>query len=648
VSKAPVPRPERFRDMALNGRAHLFDGGFGTELYKRGVSVTRCFDELNLSRPEMVTKVHQDFRKAGAEILETNTYGANRLKLTPFGFQEKVGEITRVAARLAREAAGDGGLVAGAIGPLGVRIEPFGPLALAEARELFREQAEGLQEGGADLIILETFGYTDEIIQAIRGVKEVSDLPVVAQMTVGSDLLTPFGTDPEHFVPRLEDEGVDVLGVNCSVGPNSILQAIERIRPLTSLPLCAQPNGGLPREVEGRKMYVASPEYMADYAKRLVLAGARFVGGCCGTGPEHIQRMAEAIRPLQAPSVVIQAREREGTKEAAAPVVPLADRSRLGSKLAQGLPITTVEIVPPRGVDPSEMLEKVAILKGAGVDAVNVPDGPRAQMKMGALATSILIQQQVGLEALVHYTCRDRNLLGMLSDLLGAHAVGLRNLLIITGDPPRMGPYPDATAVFDVDSVGLTHLVSSLNKGLDPGGNSIGTPASFVIGVGVNPGAPDLEQELQHFYWKVDAGADFAITQPVFDVGQMEAFLAELDRRDLRIPILAGIWPLVSLRNAEFLANEVPGIQVPESTMTRMRGASERGKEAAVQEGVTIAREIRDALAEEVQGIQVSAPFGRVELALQVIRDLPGHDPMDMPMMRPQPARRGPTGEREG
>ena len=604
--------------MLENGHAHLFDGGFGTELYQRGVSATRCFDELNISRPEVVAGGHRDFRASGAEILETNTYGASRVKLTPFGFEDRVREINREGALLARDAAGDRALVAGAIGPLGVRIEPFGPLSLQEARALFREQAEALLEGGVDLFVLETFGFHVEILEAIRGVKEVSDLPVVAQMTLGLELRTPFGTDPEHFVPRLEDAGVDVLGVNCSVGPQAILQAIERIRPLTTLPLAAQPNGGLPREVEGRKMYVASPEYMAEYARRLVEAGARFVGGCCGTAPEHIRRMAEAIRPLQAPAVSVSV-SGPAVEEAGVRPVPLSERSRLGEKLARGAPVFTVEIVPPRGVDPTGMLEKVAILEAAGVDAVNVPDGPRAQMKMGALPTSILIQQQTGLEALVHYTCRDRNLLGMLSDLLGAQALGLRNLLLITGDPPRMGPYPDATAVFDVDSIGLTNLVNALNHGRDPGGNSIGTPASFVVGVGVNPGAPDLEKELQRFYWKVDAGADFAITQPEFDATLMEEFLEALDRRDLRIPILAGIWPLVSQRNAEFLANEVPGIRIPEETLARMRRASEKGKEHALREGVAIAREIRARLGAEVQGIQVSAPFGKVEIALEVL-----------------------------
>ncbi len=623
MSEEFSPRPERFLAFLEDGRPHLFDGGFGTELHYRGVSVTRCFDELNLSRPELVRKVHELFLEAGAEILETNTYGASRTKLAPFGFQERVGEINRTAALLARGVAGNRALVAGAMGPLGVRIEPFGPTSKEEVRSFFREQAEGLLLGGVDLFVLETFGFTDELVEAIRGVKEAGDLPVVAQMTVGHDLRSGFGTDLAHFAPRLEAEGIDVLGLNCSVGPQAMLQGIEELRGLTSLPLSALPNSGLPKEVEGRKIYSASPEYMADYARRLVQAGAQFVGGCCGTGPEHIRRMTSSIRAIHPIPTQISTSERTEVKEVSQPELALADRSRLGGKLARGERFVSVEIVPPKGGDPSEMLAQVETLKEAGVDAINVPDGPRARMKMSALATSFLIQDRVGLEALVHYTCRDRNLLDMLSDLLGAHAMGLRNLLLITGDPPRMGPYPDSTGVFDVDSVGLTNLVRYLNRGIDPGGNPIGTPTAFVKGVGVNPGASDLERELQRFYWKVDAGAEFAITQPVFDVVQLEVFLEELDRRDLRIPIAAGLWPLVSLRNAEFLANEVPGIQVPESVLARMRQASEKGGDHPVNEGIAIARETWEALGDELQGIQVNAPFGKVHLALQVLQDLP-------------------------
>ncbi|HEX6940404.1 MAG TPA: bifunctional homocysteine S-methyltransferase/methylenetetrahydrofolate reductase, partial [Longimicrobiales bacterium] len=390
--------------------------------------------------------------------------------------------------------------------------------------------------------------------------------------------------------------------------------------------LSAQPNAGLPRDVHGRKMYMASPEYMAKFAQRLIRAGAKFVGGCCGTTPAHIKHIADAAHALSPRRARVRTPAAE-PPTAQVQAVPLAARSAWGRKLAAGELVTTVEIVPPRGIDPSRMLAGVRLLKAAGVDAVNVPDGPRAQMRMGALATAVLIEQNVGMEAVVHYACRDRNLLGMLSDLLGAHALGLRNLLLVTGDPPKMGPYPEATAVFDIDSIGLTNLVGRLNRGLDPGGNPIGEPTRFVIGVGANPGAIDLDYELDRFYWKVEAGAEYAITQPIFDADRLLAFLAELDRRAIRIPVIAGIWPLVSARNAEFLANEVPGVVVPPEIVERMRRASAKGKEHALEEGIAIAREMFARVRPHVQGIQVSAPFGRVAFALQVFRDIEGIDP---------------------
>jgi len=368
---------------------------------------------------------------------------------------------------------------------------------------------------------------------------------------------------------------------------------------------------------------MASPEYMAEYAGRLIRAGVRFVGGCCGTTPEHIKRMVGAVRALVPGSARVVAHAPESGDAALEPV-PLAERSSWGRKLATGEFLTTVEIVPPRGVDPTRMLEGVALLKEAGIDGVNVPDGPRAQSRMGVLATSLLIQREVGIEPVMHYCCRDRNLLGMLSDLLGAEALGLRNLLLVTGDPPKMGPYPDATAVFDIDAIGLTNLVAQLNRGLDPGGSSIGQPTRFVVGVGVNPGATDLEHELRRFYWKVEAGAEYAITQPVFDLRQLFDFLERIDREGLRIPIIAGVWPLVSARNAEFLANEVPGVVVPDEIVHRMRAASARGKEPAIEEGLAIAREMLLAALPGIRGVQVSAPFGRVPLALRVFEALPG------------------------
>ncbi|MDP3775082.1 MAG: bifunctional homocysteine S-methyltransferase/methylenetetrahydrofolate reductase [Gemmatimonadales bacterium] len=603
------------RDLIADGRAHVFDGAMGTMLYARGVFINVCYDELNLRSPELVRDVHKAYLKAGAELLETNTFGANPVKLAHYQLADQTRAINQRAAEIAREAADGRASVVGAIGPLGVRLEPFGETGREEAFAFFREQAEGLLAGGVDGFILETFADLDEIHEALRAVRATADLPVIAQMTVGEDGSTAYGTDVETFTRALDQWGADAIGVNCSVGPQGVLEAIERMAKVTTRPLTAQPNAGLPRAIGDRKIYMASPEYLGTYAKFLVEAGARFVGGCCGTTPEHIKEVASfvvSVSPRQSVAV------KGGAVEAPAGVepVPLAERSHWGKKLAAGEFLTTVEIVPPKGVDPSQMLASVRLLKGAGVDAVNVPDGPRAQSRMGALMTALLIEREVGIETVIHYCCRDRNLLSMLSDLLGASAHHLQNLLLITGDPPKMGPYPDATAVFDIDAIGLTNLVNRLNHGLDPGGNAIGRPTSFVIGVGVNPAAVDLDRELKRFAWKVDAGAEFAVTQPVFDPEQLERFLARIE--EFRIPIVAGIWPLVSLRNAEFLANEVPGVSVPDSVIDRMRTAQDKGKEASLAEGVSIAREMLARVRHMVQGAQVSAPFGRVPIALEV------------------------------
>ncbi|MBI4545337.1 MAG: bifunctional homocysteine S-methyltransferase/methylenetetrahydrofolate reductase [Gemmatimonadetes bacterium] len=615
----------RFLELLQDDRPHVFDGAMGTMLYQKGVFINRCYDELNLKDAELVKEIHRAYLKAGAELIETNTFGANRAKLTEYGLEAQVREINARAAALAREAGAGRALVGGSIGPLGVRIEPYGPTSLDEARALFREQAEGLLEGGVDFFILETFSDLSEIEQALRAVRELCELPVVCQMTMQETGATAYGTAPELCAARLDEWGADVIGLNCSVGPHGILEAIEKMAGATRKKLSAQPNAGLPREIQGRQMYMASPEYMAKYAQRLIRAGAKFVGGCCGTTPEHIKLIADAVYALSPGRV----RVRLAPPEAAAPdvqVVALAERSHWGAKIAAGEMVSSVEIVPPKGVNPARMLAGVRLLKRAGIDGVNVPDGPRAQSRMGVLATSVLIEQMVGIETVIHYCCRDRNLLGMLSDLLGAHALGLRNMLLITGDPPKMGPYPEATAVFDIDSIGLTNLVSRLNRGLDPGGNPIGEPTSFTIGVGVNPGAVDADYELNRFYWKVEAGAEYAITQPVFDPDQLLAFIEELKKREIWIPMVAGIWPLVSARNAEFLANEVPGVVVPPEVVERMRRASDKGKEFALEEGVAIAREMFAQVRPYVQGIQVSAPFGKVPFALQVFQDMEGID----------------------
>jgi homocysteine S-methyltransferase len=613
-------------DLLGDDRPHLFDGAMGTVLYSKGVFINRCYDELNIKDPDLIREVHRAYLKAGAEILETNSFGGSRIKLSEYGLEAQVREINARAAQLAKEIAGDRALVAGAMGPLGIRIEPYGPTSLEEARALFCEQAEALLEGGADFILLETFADLEEIRQALLGARDAGASQVVCQMTIQESAATAFGTPPDVIAKRLDALDPAAIGLNCSVGPAGILAAIETMSQASERTLTAQPNAGLPREIHGRKMYMASPEYFGKFARRLIQAGARFVGGCCGTTPEHIKAMADAIQAIAPRRTMVQV---STTIETPPDVhtVPLRERSNWGRKIAAGQLVTTVEIVPPKGITPAKMLGGVRLLRRAGVDAVNVPDGPRAQMRMGALPTAVLIEQVIGIETVLHYSCRDRNLLGMLSDLLGAHALGIRNLLLVTGDPPKMGPYPEATAVFDIDAIGLTNLVRRLNHGLDPGGNAIGEPTSFTIGVGVNPGAVDLEYELKRFYWKVEAGAEYAVTQPVFDSDQLLRFIEEIDRRSLRIPIVAGIWPLVSARNAEFLANEVPGVVVPREVIARMHVASAKGKDCALDEGIAIAREMFAQVQDVVQGLQVSAPFGKVPFALRVFDGIPGIDP---------------------
>jgi methionine synthase / methylenetetrahydrofolate reductase(NADPH) len=615
-----------FHDLIGDDRPHVFDGAMGTMLYQKGIFINRCYDELSLREPELVREIHRSYVKAGAEVIETNTFGANRVKLAEYGLEAQVGEINARAAALAVEAAGERALVAGAVGPLGIRIEPYGPMSLDETRAIFREQVEALLEGGAQLILLETFADLYEIRQALLAVRDAGDVPVVAQMTIQEDGTTAYGTAADVLAARLESWGADVIGLNCSVGPHGMLAAIESMAGATSRRLIAQPNAGLPREIHGRKMYMASPEYMAKYAQRLIRAGAKFAGGCCGTTPEHIRRIADGVHAVSPRRTIVRVGAIAEVETGGVEARPLAERSNWGRKLAAAELVTTVEIVPPKGITPGRMLAGVKLLKRAGVDGVNVPDGPRAQMRMGVLPTAVLVEQVVGIEAIVHYCCRDRNLLGMLSDLLGAHALGLRNLLVITGDPPKMGPYPEATAVFDIDAIGLTNLVNRLNHGFDPGGNPIGAPTAFTIGVGANPGATDFDHEMNRFYWKVEAGAEYAITQPVFDAEQLVRFIDEIEKRGIRVPIIAGIWPLVSARNAEFLANEVPGVNVPDPVIERMRAASARGKEHALAEGIAIARELFAEVRPWVQGLQVSAPFGRVAFALQVFDGIDGID----------------------
>lgn len=605
------------RDFLLDpDRVRLFDGAMGTMLYQKGVYINQCFDEMALRSPDLVQEVHAAYVKAGAEILETNTFGATRFKLANYGLENQVAAINEKAARLARAAAGERAMVAGAIGPLGIRLEPYGPTSLEEARAAYQEAAGALLEGGVDMFVLETFSDLAEMLQALAAVKAITTKPVICQMTVAEDGLTAYGTEPKAFVRALGKAGADVIGLNCSVGPATMLGVIEAMAEMTELKLSAQPNAGLPREVMGRQIYMASPEYMAKHAKRLIASGAKLIGGCCGTTPEHIRLMADAVRAQSPGRLQLSLALPDEPVPAALDELPMGERSAFAKKLAEGAFVTSVEIVPPKGSDAKGLVASAKLLRQAGVDAINVPDGPRAQSRMSAMAASLLIERE-GIEAVVHYCCRDRNLLGMQSDLLGAQALGIRNLLLITGDPPKMGPYPQATAVFDIDAIGLTNLVKRLNMGLDLGGNPVGSRTEFLMGVGVNPGAIDFEHELKRFKWKVEAGAQYAITQPVFDAEQLLHFLDAIEQAGCRIPIVAGIWPLTSYRNAEFMSNEVPGVVVPAAILERMRVATDAA--AGQAEGIAIAREMLAQVRHRIQGVQVSAPFGKVPLALDVL-----------------------------
>jgi len=605
---------------SLGDRVLVCDGAMGTMLYAKGVFINKSFDALNLTQPDLVAEVHADYIQAGADIIETNTFGANRIKLGSFGLADKLHAINIEGARIARRAVGADGAayVAGAIGPLGIRIEPWGKTGVDEAREYFREQAQALAEGGVDLFILETFRDVNEIGAAIDAVRAVSDLPIVAQMTTEEDGHTLDGTPPEKFAPELERRGATILGVNCAVGPAPMLETIERMSAVSKLHLSAQPNAGKPRDIEGRNIYLCSPEYMASYARRFILHNVRIVGGCCGTTPEHIRQIKAAVRGLAPVAARPSAATPHPVSAVTVPPVERERKSRLAHAMTRGRFVVAVELLPPRGYQADAAIERARTLKIRGVDVINIPDGQRAGARISALSMAVLIEQQAGIETLLHYACRDRNLLGIQSDLLGAHAMGLRNLLLITGDPGRVGDYPDATAVFDVDSIGLTNVVTRLNHGCDVGGQAIGAPTAFHVGVSVNPAASNLDEELRRFDYKVSAGAEYVITRPIFDVRGFEAFRKRIEAA--RLPVIAGIFPFESARHADFMANEVPGVHVPEALLKRMRAAGE--PDAALGEGIAIAREIAQELRGSVQGVQVSTANGNIEAALAVVDGL--------------------------
>ncbi len=602
-------------------RPVLADGAMGTVLYARGVFINRCYDELNLSDPNLILAVHEEYLQAGAEILETNTFGANRFRLGRHGLESKVVEINVAGVRLARTAvehlrekqAGTA-WVAGAIGPLGVRLEPLGKTGLDEARAAFAEQIAALAGAGIDLLVVETMPALNEAREALAAAQQTApDLPILVMVTVDDDGNCLDGSSPQQAAALLTEWGAGAIGVNCSTGPSTVLTAVEAMRGATTLPLAAMPNAGMPRAVDGRNIYLCSPEFMASFARKAIAAGAQIVGGCCGTTPHHIRAMRSAMRALDA-----QARVNEGgatvTLSSEVPPAPLGQRSRVGALLAQREFITLVEIVPPRGINCVKEVEGAQLLAQLGVHAINVPDSPRASARMSAQSLCIQIQQHTGIETVLHYTCRDRNILSIQSDLLGASSLGLHNILCLTGDPPKLGNYPDATAVFDVDSIGLVNLVRQLNHGLDIGANSIGASTNFTIGVAANPGAPDIEEELRRFAYKVEAGAEYAVTQPVFELRLLEEFLRRTE--SYRIPVIAGVWPLTSLRNAEFMKNDLR-VSMPEEILLRMALADT--PDASRQEGVKIAQEMLAAVRPYVQGIQVSAPFGRYTAAAEVI-----------------------------
>jgi homocysteine S-methyltransferase len=609
---------DALRELIADGRVHVMDGAMGTELYASGVFVNVSYDGLNLETPDIVENVHRNYVNAGAEVIETNTFGANPVKLSSYGLADRTEEINRAAVHLARRSAQKRALVVGAIGPLGIRIEPLGPTSHEEAQEFYHRQVDGLVEGGVDGFVLETFSDLTEMEQAFKAVRSRSPLPVICQVTVGDDACTSYGTSPEDVATEVAAWGASVIGLNCSVGPAVMLDAVERMAEVTDLPLSAQPNAGLPRAVGDRKIYLASPEYMAQYARRMIEAGARFVGGCCGTSPEHIRSIRALVGGVRPPSTRV--RPGSHVEPHATPIqpdVPLGERSAWGCKIAEASFVTSIEITPPRGWDAEDLLEQCRRIQAAGADTVNVLDHPHAHARMSALPAAMLIEREVGIETIVHYPCRDRNMTRMISDLLGAAAAGLHNLLVVTGRPPTTGPYPDSTASLDIDSIGLTNVVHGLNRGVDPGGNAIGVPTRFVIGARVNQVAVDQDREAGRLKWKVDAGVDFVITQPVFDAERLHAFLERVP--DVSVPFVASLRPLTSLREAEFLHNEVPGVNIPEEIMNRMSEAEQDGEEAARAEGVNIALEVFESIRDSIAGAHVHVPDGNLDGALEIL-----------------------------
>lgn len=599
----------------------LADGAIGTEIYARGIYYNRSFDELNLVNPALIREIHSDYVKAGSGLIETNTFTSNRPALSAFGLESKVREINIAGARLAKEVAGAKAYVAGSVGPISWTKKDAEGMNPNEMRGIFCEQIDALVEGGVDVIILETFTHIEELHVAYQAAREASDLPVIAQVSLKHVGEGEFeGLLPEYAAMVIDHWGADVIGVNCCDGPLGVFEAIKRMVQITDRPLSAMPNAGMPQMVQGRLLYLASPEYLAEYARRYAQAGVALIGGCCGTTPAHIREMKRFLKAIKPAA--------RGVGKAARPeapirvnTVPAAEKSEFGAKLGTKFAIS-VEVDPPLGIDPAKAVDGARLLMDMGVDAVNIADGPRAMARMSPMALAVIIKEKVGIETVVHYCCRDRNLLGMQMDLIGAAALGLSNVLLITGDPPKMGHYPEATAVFDIDSIGLIRFVSNLNHGQDFAERPIKDATKLLIGCGVNPGAVDLELEVLRYTQKVGAGAEFVFSQPVYDPKILEKFFDKI-KEVPRIPFFVGILPLASLRNAEFLNNEIPGMQIPKAVMERMTRAATR--EAQQEVGLSVAKDALGAAKkmDEVSGAYIFPPFGnyqKVEELLKVVR----------------------------
>jgi methionine synthase / methylenetetrahydrofolate reductase(NADPH) len=615
----PTRRTAPFREAMRS--LLVFDGAMGSLLYERGVFVTQNFEQLNVARPEVVAKIHEDYVTAGAQVIETNTFGANSFCLDRHGLGDQVRAYNLAGARLARKAAGEDVWVAGSIGPTGLVPGVATSTELEQVAATFAEQATALVEGGVDLFVLETFRHLEEIRIAIEAARRAAPgLPIIASMAFNASETAADGSTPEQIATMLRDWGADVLGVNCGDGPQLALAVAERMR-RAGVPLCVQPNAGLPRTVDGRLLYMATPEYFDVFARRTIQLGATMVGGCCGTTPEHVHWMAKSGRMLtdRHVEVVRPSAARPAEVVPLLAPIPMAERSDFAAKIAAGTFVVSVEVNPAPGLDPSKALEGAKMLLASGVDIVNVADAPRAMARMSNLAFCSLLLERYGIQPILHVCGRDRNLLGQMAHLLGAHAIGIRNLVIITGDPPKVGDYPEATAVYDLDAIGLLQMAANMNRGIDPAGKPLpGGQTSFLLATGLEPGAADLDKEIQRLERKKAAGAELVMTQPIFQIDLLEEVLQRIAH--LELPVLVGVLPLVSYKNAEFLHNEVPGMQIPEAIREQMRRTP--GGEAARKEGVKIAREMLFAVRERVQGAYLMPPLGRYELALQVLDGL--------------------------